>query len=79
LFISIKLWSFWLLSFAIKSLTEFLLLFKGASKFQKKYYLKIFPLAAFYHIPYVVIFGLLGTFKNFKWKGQAFQATTSPN
>ncbi len=79
LFISMKLWLFWLLSFVIKSLTEFYFLFKGASNFQKKYYMKIFPLAAILHIPYVVIFGLFGTFKNFKWKGQVFQAKTVPN
>jgi len=74
-----KLWLFWLLSFVIKSLTEFHLLLKGACKFQKKYYMKIFLLAAIFHIPYVVIFGLLGAFKNFKWKGQVFQAKTAPN
>lgn len=76
-FISASFWLFWLLSFVIKSLAEFRLLFVGASKFQKKYYLRFFPLAALFHIPYVVIFGLLGTFKNFQWKGQVFKATTS--
>jgi cellulose synthase/poly-beta-1,6-N-acetylglucosamine synthase-like glycosyltransferase len=67
-----------ILSFLLKSLIEFRLLFNGAKKFQKEYYLKFFPLAIFLHIPYVVIFGFLGTFKNFQWKGQKFQAKTSP-
>ncbi|MBN2092884.1 glycosyltransferase [candidate division KSB1 bacterium] len=78
-FISVKLWLFGLLSLILKSLMEFRLLWEGANKFQKNFYLRLFPLAVFFHIPYIVIFGLLGTFKNFRWKGQAFRAKTSPS
>lgn len=67
---------FWLSlgGFAAKSLFELALLFIGAHFFQKNYLLRIFPLVAVLHLPYVVIFGALGTFKQFQWKDQHFTA-----
>lgn len=67
---------FWLSlgGFGAKSLVEFALLAIGAGFFRKNYLLKVFPLVALLHLPYVVIFGFLGTFKNFQWKDQNFAA-----
>ena len=62
-------------SLLMKSLLEFWLVMKTARFFNKMYLLKIFPLAELLHLFYVVIFGLLGTFKTFSWKGQKFEAT----
>ena len=36
------------------------------------YYMRVFPLAVLLHIPYVVIFGLLGQILKFNWKNTLF-------
>jgi len=59
---------------AAKSLFEWVLLYIGTHFFRKKYLLRTFPLVALLHLPYVVIFGALGTFKQFQWKDQHFTA-----
>lgn len=56
-----------------KSLFEFVLLAKGAKKFKKMYYLNVFVLAEFLHIPYIVIFGALGQIARFNWKEATFK------
>lgn len=53
---------------AVKLLFEYLLLYRFASHMKKTKYLSVFPIAAFLHVPYVVIFGLLGPVKTIKWK-----------
>ena len=52
----------------LKWLGEFIILTIFALQMKRLNYLKIFPLAALFHIPYVVIFGILGTFFKFQWK-----------
>lgn len=63
----------------IKSLFEFILLFRVAKIFNVTNYLFYFPLAIFFHIPYVVIFGLWGQFGKFHWKGDSFNANIQEN
>jgi len=75
--IFIKVMAIIVISFALKAASEYCLLVKGARLVHKQYLLKVFPIAALLHIPYVVIFGLLGTFKTFSWKGEQFQAEES--
>lgn len=73
-FISLKLTLAALVSFLLKSVSEFIFLMNGSRRFKKTGFLKIFPIAEVLHIPYVVVFGLLGTFKTFQWKGEQFEA-----
>ncbi len=54
----------------VKAFFEFLVLFRFASKMQRRRYLWAFPPAELLHVPYVVIFGALGPFKKFKWKNE---------
>ncbi|MBN1349330.1 glycosyltransferase [candidate division KSB1 bacterium] len=63
--------------FAAKAVSEFALLYKGTSLFKRTKLLSAFPLAMLFHIPYVVIFGALGAFGKFSWKGESFQAQMS--
>ena len=65
-------------SFVLKTLFEFILLKKSATIFNRHSYLKYFPLAALFHIPYVTIFGLWGQIGKFTWKGSLFQAELKP-
>jgi cellulose synthase/poly-beta-1,6-N-acetylglucosamine synthase-like glycosyltransferase len=53
--------------FAIKSIFEFIFMNKAANTLNDKRYLKLFLVAAFLHIPYVIVFGILGQFKHFRW------------
>jgi cellulose synthase/poly-beta-1,6-N-acetylglucosamine synthase-like glycosyltransferase len=53
--------------FAIKALFEYIFMHKAAKTLNDKRYLKMFPIAMFLHIPYVIIFGILGQFKHFRW------------
>jgi len=62
------------ISLLIKSAGEFVLLYRTASIFNKKYYLTYFPITVLFHIPYIVIFGLLGQVSTFRWKGERFNA-----
>jgi hypothetical protein len=57
----------------IKMAAEWLFLSRTAAVFQQKAALKVFPLAALLHIPYVVILGLWGQFGRFKWKDAYFR------
>ncbi|HDQ00008.1 MAG TPA: glycosyltransferase [bacterium] len=58
----------WLISFVVKTATEFIFLYKAAGVFGYCSVLRIFPVAAILHPIYVVIFGLCGQFGKFKWK-----------
>ena len=52
----------------IKALTDFSLLFKMCSLLHRRDLLAVFPIAEVLHIPYLIIFGLWGTFGHYKWK-----------
>jgi cellulose synthase/poly-beta-1,6-N-acetylglucosamine synthase-like glycosyltransferase len=56
----------------LKSLTEFFVLNQFAGRMNVRRYLLYFPLAVFFHIPYVVVFGLLGQIGTFRWKGKRY-------
>ena len=61
-------------AFVLKTGVEFFLLNALARRVNKNKLMRWFPIAPFLHIPYVVIFGLLGVFKKFEWKGETFRA-----
>ena len=42
---------------------------KAASLLNDSRHIKLIPLAGLMHIPYVVVFALLGQFKSFNWAG----------
>lgn len=65
-------------AFILKSLAEFMLLLKTAKLFSFQDYLKYFPVAAIFHIPYIIIFGLWGQLGKFQWKGTDYHATINP-
>lgn len=67
-----------LLTLLAKIFFEFLLLSTMASKMNRWHYMKIFPIVAILHVPYVVIFGLLGQFLKFDWKGKTFSSRNCP-
>lgn len=77
IFISYKLFLAIIICLLIKASAEFFLLKAGATIFHKNNMLCIFPIGAVLHIPYVVIFGALGFWGKFKWKGETFQAKMS--
>lgn len=52
----------------LKAAFEWLPLFRFAQRMQRLHVLRIFPLAEMLHVPYVVLFGVLGLFVKFKWK-----------
>jgi len=53
--------------FTLKSIFEFIFMHKAAKTLNDTRYLKMFPIAALLHIPYVIVFGILGQFKHFQW------------
>ena len=57
-----------ILCFGFKTISEFVLLFVYAKQMQRKKFLSVFPLAAMFHVPYIVVFGLLGQLKKIEWK-----------
>ena len=65
------------ITFIVKSVAEFLLLNQFAKRFHVRYYLHCFPIAVFVHIPYVVVFGLLGQIGKFRWKGKIYSTKLS--
>lgn len=62
--------TFWLplAAYAAKSAIELFFLYTFAARMQRRHFLRVFPLAAVLHIPYVVIFGALGQVLTFNWK-----------
>ncbi len=58
------------LCFGLKTILELHLLTQFAIKMRRLKILIVFPLAALVHVPYVVIFGAMGQFAKFNWKGQ---------
>lgn len=63
-------WQFALSAFALKTIGEFFLLFIFSFHLKRFYLMTVFPIAAILYVPYVVVFGLLGQFLSFEWKGE---------
>jgi cellulose synthase/poly-beta-1,6-N-acetylglucosamine synthase-like glycosyltransferase len=53
--------------FTLKAVFEFIFMHKASKALNDTRYLRMFPIAAFLHIPYIIIFGILGQFKQFQW------------
>ena len=76
------LYGFWPLVLSIlllKSVGEFSLLFLFAKHMNRLNLMTVFPIAVLLYIPYVVIFGLLGQFASFEWKGEKSDAINRKN
>jgi len=63
---------YWVALMIMKSLPEFLLITRFARFVQYTKLLRVFPWAMMAHVPYVVIFGLLGQLGKFQWKDETF-------
>jgi poly-beta-1,6-N-acetyl-D-glucosamine synthase len=61
-----------ILSWVIKSFTEFILLYHTASIFRCSQLLYIFPLAALFYYFYITVAGALSMAGRFSWKGRAY-------
>lgn len=59
-----------LLCFGLKTILEFHLLSQFAIRMRRLNLLVVFPLAALFHVPYVIVFGAMGQYAKFNWKGQ---------
>ncbi|MBL7074678.1 glycosyltransferase [candidate division KSB1 bacterium] len=57
-----------IISFAIKTVSEFFLLYQTSLLLKESKLMSYFPISALLHIPYLVFFGIWGTFVNVKWK-----------
>jgi len=62
----------WLACLFVKSLSEFVLIYRTAGLFRFKKSLSVFPLAIVLHPLYVVIFGFWGQIGKFQWKNETF-------
>ena len=63
-----KIFILWFSATIIKSISEFLFLFRFAAIFNYKKVFFVFPLAVLLHPFYVVIFGMWAQFGKFEWK-----------
>lgn len=63
----------WLLMIVIKTLAEFRLMFPVAHFFNRKKWLRYFPLAQPFHIMYTVLSGALGMWGTYTWKDRKVQ------
>lgn len=63
-----KVFILWFGAIMLKSISEFLFLFRFAAIFNYKKVFFVFPLAVLLHPFYVVIFGMWGQFGKFEWK-----------
>ncbi len=52
----------------VKAVFEFWILVYFGAKLKRLSFLRMFPLAELLHVPYVVVFGLLGSVADFNWK-----------
>jgi cellulose synthase/poly-beta-1,6-N-acetylglucosamine synthase-like glycosyltransferase len=55
-------------SLIIKTITDFIIIYQAARLLNESRLIKYFPLAALVHIPYLLFFGLYGTFGKVQWK-----------
>lgn len=71
LLLALLLTGFWykiLLLWGLKAVAELALLIPFAQKMNRMHYMTIWPLAALLHVPYVVVFGALGSLVKYRWK-----------
>lgn len=68
IFFSIKIFYAFLTIFIIKNLLEYLVVNKGMKIFNEKINNLIFILGEIFHVPYILIAGLSGSFGNYTWK-----------
>ncbi|KAA3615529.1 MAG: glycosyltransferase [Calditrichaeota bacterium] len=64
-----------LAAWILKSIFEWIFLRKAATAYQESDLLKYFIPTAFLHPFYIVLFGFLGTFSRFDWRGDQFSVT----
>ena len=57
-----------LFSFLIKAIGDFIIIYQAARLLNESRLIKYFPFAALVHIPYLLFFGLYGTFGKVQWK-----------
>lgn len=57
-----------LIAFGIKSVMDFIAMWKSSGLFKGRGLLFLFPLMEMLYPPYIVLFGALGMLKNFTWK-----------
>jgi cellulose synthase/poly-beta-1,6-N-acetylglucosamine synthase-like glycosyltransferase len=67
-----------LVSVAAKAAAEITFLRRGTQILGQNGLLRYYLVAAPLHVPYVVLFGALGQFKQFRWKNEAFEARLQP-
>lgn len=70
IFVSIKFLLLFLISIALKSFVEFLILKKGKRNLFAELNLKYFFTAELFQIPYIITAGISGLFGNYVWKGR---------
>lgn len=61
-------WNVFLTVFLLKWFVEFFFLLRGALEFRSLHLMLYFPIAEIFHLPYFIIFGILGTFSDYSWK-----------
>ena len=57
-------------SFIIKMVGDFFIIYQAAKLLDESRLIKYFPLVALVHIPYLILFGLYGTFGKVNWKSE---------
>ena len=67
---------FFLLSWLLKSGSEWLLLGRTARYLKFRAPLFLIPLVSVFHALYVTVFGLAGQFRSFEWKGHRYRPAT---
>ncbi len=67
---------FFLLSWTLKSGSEWLLLARTARYLDFRAPVFLVPLVTIFHAFYVTVFGLAGQFRSFEWKGHHYRPTT---
>ncbi len=72
-FFSFMLIQVFIVSLVIKSVAEFLLLFKTARLFGRQRLLRLFPLAAIFYYIYITGAGLFSMTGRYMWKGRSFK------
>nr|HPM03381.1 hypothetical protein [Candidatus Cloacimonadota bacterium] len=61
-------WQFFISSFGIKVIAEFLLIFTWLIRMNMKIKITLLPVVEILYIPYFLYFGIKGTFGSYKWK-----------
>ena len=57
-----------LISLISKIIVDYVVIFQAARLLNESKLLKYYPVAALFHIPYLIFFGLYGTFGKVQWK-----------